>query len=69
MVAQQQTLRTVENFGTSSIASACADKLIDRVLEILNSPEAPKVLKTTELGKLINRDWRKVSSHLLALSS
>ena len=41
-------------------------KLIEKVLELLNSPkEARVVLTTTELGQLINRDWRKVSSRLL----
>jgi hypothetical protein len=41
-------------------------KLIDRVLEILNGPKMKHtVLTTTELGKRINRDWRKASSHLM----
>jgi hypothetical protein len=40
-------------------------KLGDRVLEHLSSDTASQVITTAALGKLINRDWRKVSSHLL----
>jgi hypothetical protein len=40
-------------------------KLGDRVLEHLSSDTASQVITTAALGKLINRDWRKVSSHLM----
>ena len=40
-------------------------KLIEKVLAHLNSPTAPPVITTAALGKLINRDWRKVSSRLV----
>ncbi len=39
--------------------------LIEKVLEHLNSPTAPPVITTAALGKLINRDWRKISSRLV----
>ena len=40
-------------------------KLIDKVIELLNRPATPPVMTTAELGAVLGRPWRSVSSHLL----
>jgi hypothetical protein len=40
-------------------------KLIDKVLERLNAETTQTVMTTAEIGELIRRDWRKVSSRML----
>ena len=40
-------------------------KLIDQVIAFLNSPTAPEVVTTKEIGEHIGRSWGKVSKHLM----
>jgi hypothetical protein len=39
--------------------------MIDKVLQRLNGETTRTVITTAEIGKLIDRDWRKVSSRML----